>query len=452
MATDNVREIILDILLDISKNGVYSHIAIRGALEKYQYLSKRDRAFITKVVEGTVERRIEIDYIINQFSSVPVSRMKAVIQEILRSAVYQIRFMGGIPDSAAVNEAVVLAQRRGFYNLKGFVNGVLRTIVRDGDKVNYPDEEKEPVRALSVKYSMPEWLVANWEKEFGSYVTNLMLESFLKERPTTVRFKTGGGISRQQILDSLKSQGVEVKRAPYLPYAYNISGYNYLSAVQAFREGWIFTQDVSSMLVGEIADPHQGDYVIDMCAAPGGKSLHVADKMNGYGMVDARDLSEDKVSMIRENVKRADLINIRPNVKDALVRDPLSEGKADIVLVDAPCSGLGVISRKSDIKYRISAQKIEELVRLQRQILENAASYVRKGGVLIYSTCTIGKRENHDNRQWFLDNFPFDAESLDPYLPEELRSLTTAEGYLQIIPGIYEADGFFIARFRKRGI
>ena len=272
---ENLREIVLGILTEIGENGTYSHTAIRAALDRYQYFSKRDRAFITKVCEGTVERMIEIDYIIDCYSTVPVEKMKPVIREILRSAVYQIRFMGGIPDSAAVNEAVRLTQKHGFYNLKGFVNGVLRSIIRNEDSIPYPDREKEPIRYLSVKYSMPEWLVSSWLDEFGSFVTGKMLESCLVERPTTVRLKTDN-ITKKVILDSLREQNVTVKRAPYLPYAYNISDYNYLPGLKAFQNGWIFPQDVSSMLVAEAAAPKRGDYVIDVCAAPGGKSLHIA--------------------------------------------------------------------------------------------------------------------------------------------------------------------------------
>lgn len=449
--TDNTREIILDVLLEISHNGVLSHVAIHGALEKVQYFSKRDRAFITKVCEGTIERMIEIDYIIDCFSSVPTRKMKPVIQEILRSAVYQIRFMGGIPDSAAVNEAVKLTQKRGFYNLKGFVNGVLRSISRHLDEIPYPDRDKEPLRYLSIRYSMPQWLVEEWTKEFGPIVTELMLKSYLKERPTTVRFKTHG-VARQEILNSLKEQGVTYARAPYLPYAYYLSDYNYLPALTAFQKGWIFPQDVSSMLVSEAAAPKEGDYIIDMCAAPGGKTLHLADKMGDFGMVDARDVSEEKVDLIRQNIKRADLINVKASVMDALVHDSESEQKADIVIADLPCSGLGVIGRKADIKYRVTPDSIESLVELQREILRNAVSYVKPGGILLYSTCTVGHSENQDNVKWIKEHFPFDMESLDPYLPQELHRLTTDQGYLQLVPGVHETDGFFLARLKRREV
>ena len=256
MANNNLREIILDILLAIFRDGVYSHTAIHSALDKVQYFSKRDRAFITKVCEGTVERLIELDYIIDKYSTVPVSRMKPVIQNILRSATYQIRYMDSVPDASAVNEAVRLAQARGFYNLKGFVNGVLRSIARGSESMELPDREVDPIRYLSVCYSMPEWLVERWIREFGEFVTVRMLGSFMEERPTTVRLKTTR-ISKSTILGSLRGQGVTVKRAPYLPYAYNISNYNYLPALNAFMKGWIYPQDVSSMLVAEAADPKQ---------------------------------------------------------------------------------------------------------------------------------------------------------------------------------------------------
>ncbi len=449
--TENTREIILQVLTEISENGIYSHMAIRGALDRYQFLPKRDRAFITRVCEGTVERMIELDYIIDCYSTVTASRMKAVIRDILRSAVYQIRFMDGVPDSAAVNEAVKLTQKKGFYNLKGFVNGVLRNVIRGGDDIPYPDEAQEPARALSVRYSMPEWIVTGWIEEFGLFVTKKMLESSLSERPTVVRFKTDR-ISKNTIIRSLESQGVTVKRAPYLPYAFILSDYNYLPALNAFKNGWIFPQDVSSMLVGEAAAPMRGDYVIDVCAAPGGKSLHIADKMGGFGMVEARDLTEDKVALIRENVHRADLINVRPVVMDALTYDMSSEGKADIVICDVPCSGLGVIGRKSDIKYRVTPERMNSLQELQRQILKNAAQYVMPGGHLIYSTCTVGHSENLDNLRWFLGNFPYETESLDPLIPAALRRLTTAEGYLQLLPGIHDTDGFFIARLKRKRV
>lgn len=445
----NTRELILEILLEIEQEGQHSHIAIRNALSKYQFLPKQERAFITRVCEGTLEYRILIDYIIDSFSKITVDKMKPAIREILRSAVYQLKFMDSVPDSAVCNEAVKLAQRKGFYNLKPFVNGVLRTAARQMGELAYPSRETDLIRHLSVKYSMPENLVIRWLKEYGEETTECMLKDFLTEKPLTVRCRTYR-TSQEEIIQSLTDQGVEVKPAPYLPYACTISGFNHILSLDAFIQGKIQVQDVSSMFVAEAADPKKGDYVIDLCAAPGGKSLHIGDKMEGYGTVDARDISQTKVDLIEENIRRTGSINVQTKVQDATVFDLDSEFKADIVIADVPCSGYGVIGKKPEIKYRMTPQKQEELVILQRTILNRAAEYVKPRGTLIFSTCTIAKEENEENMLWFLNNYPFRLESLDPYLPEELHSETTALGYLQFLPGIHKTDGFFIAKFRRK--
>lgn len=444
----NSRKMILEILLEIEE-GEHSHVAIRNALSKYQFLPKQDRAFITRVCEGTLEYRIQIDYIINSFSKVTVDKMKPAIREILRSAVYQLKYMDSVPDSAVCNEAVKLAQRKGFYNLKPFVNGVLRTIAREMDKVSFPKKEEDLLKYLSVKYSMPENLVTRWLDAYGEEITEKILADFLTERPLTIRCRTYLN-SKEEIVKSLENQGVEVTPAPYLPYAYGISGFNHILALDAFIKGQIVVQDVSSMLVAEVANPKKGDYVIDVCAAPGGKSLHMGDKMEGYGTVDARDVSQYKVNLIEENIQRTNSINVQAKVQDATVFDQESELLADIVIADVPCSGYGVIGKKPEIKYRVTPQKQEEIVILQRTILDRAANYVKPRGELIFSTCTIAKEENEENMMWFLQNYPFKLESLDPYLPEELHSETTALGYLQLLPGVHKTDGFFIAKFRRK--
>ncbi|MBS6196605.1 MAG: 16S rRNA (cytosine(967)-C(5))-methyltransferase RsmB [Clostridiales bacterium] len=445
----DTRGIALEILLEITQKKEYSHIAIRNALDKVQYLPKQDRAFINRIVEGTLEYMLRIDYILDMHSSVKVKKMKPVIRNILRSSAYQILFMDGVPDSAACNEAVKLAQKKGFYSLKGFVNGVLRTVSREKENISYPDRNTSPAEYFSVYYSMPLWLVERWLEEFGGEVTEKMLQEFLADRPTTIRLQLYR-MDPEYTVESLKNQGATVKEAPYLPYARYLSDYSHLAGLKSFVMGRFVVQDVSSMLVAEAAAPKKGDYVIDLCAAPGGKSLHVADKMEGFGHVDARDLTEYKVELIRENIRRTEAVNIEAVQKDATIPDKSSVNKADIVLADVPCSGLGVIGKKTDIKYRTDQEKIKDLVILQRQILHNAASYVKPGGTLIYSTCTITKEENLENVNWFLENYPFEMESLDPYLCEELHSETTGKGYLQLLPGIHKTDGFFIARLVKR--
>lgn len=444
----NLREIILAALMEIIEEEKYSHVVLREVLEKYQYLEKRERAFITRVTEGTLENMIQIDYIIERFSTVSVADMKLVIRTILRMSVYQLKFMDSVPDSAVCNEGVKLAQRKGFYSLKGFVNGVLRSVARNMDKVAYPQAQEQPLAYLSVMYSMPEWILQQWLEVYDFETVEKICKATHRERLTSIRCNLDKA-SKEEIIDSLKKQEITVREVPYLDYALEIGNYNYMKAVEAFKKGWFQVQDVSSMLVAEIAAPQWGDYCIDVCAAPGGKSLHLADMLRGSGYVEARDLTDYKVGLMQENIERIGNINMSARIMDATVFDPESVEKADVLLADVPCSGLGVMGKKADIKYKMTPAKQGEIVKLQRKILDTVQSYVKKGGVLVYSTCTIAPAENQYNIKWFLENYPFRLESIDPYICGELQGKTTQAGYIQLLPGINESDGFFIARLKR---
>lgn len=435
------REIALDILLEILERGGYSHIILRQALNKYQYLDKSERAFISRIAEGTVEYLLQIDYIIDSFSNTKVSKMKPVIRTILRMSVYQLIYMDRVPDSAVCNEAVKLAVKRKFTGLKGFVNGVLRNISRNKEGLNWPDD--------SVRYSMPAWIVSMWEESYGRETAVTMMESFLKNKKTTVRCNLAKA-SKEDIIQSLKNQGAEVSESGISEAVLCIEKYDYMEGLEAFQKGYIQVQDLSSSFVGEIADPKKGDYVIDVCGAPGGKSIHIADKLDGTGIVEVRDLSLLKINMVEENIRRCGFLNIRTKVQDALVTDPDSVEKADIVIADLPCSGLGIIGRKPDIKYRMTPETLESLAALQRNILTVAQAYVKPGGRLIFSTCTINRKENEENARWFLEQFPFDCISLKGKLGEKLDSAAANRDFIQLLPGIHPCDGFFIAAFQKR--
>jgi len=293
---------------------------------------------------------------------------------------------------------------------------------------------------------MPMWIVEKWCREYGYDITKKMLVALLQKRPTTIRCNLSR-VSAEELKERLEKEGVTVTQSPYLNYAFAIEHYDYLGALETFQQGLFQVQDVSSMLIGEIArTKNTGIKVIDVCAAPGGKALHLADRLAGTGTVEARDLTEAKVTLIRSNIDRCGMHNIVAVQKDALVFDEASVEQADILIVDVPCSGLGVLSRKSDIKYRMSAAQQEELVKLQRAILETVCSYVKIGGVLIYSTCTINQEENADNLNWFVNNYPYRPDSIEQYLPKELRTADTPNGFLQLLPGIHDTDGFFMAR------
>lgn len=443
----NTREIALKVLCDINQNGNFSHTVMNKTLNQYQNLSKQDRAFITRICEGTLERMITLDYVINLYSKIKVNKMKPYIRNLLRMSLYQLHYMSQVPDSAVCNEAVKLVKSKGFANLSGFVNGVLRTIIREKDAITYPKEE-DRVNYLSVTYSMPVWILENWLREYDYSTVKRMLETFLEDKETTIRCNTSK-IAIEELKVLLEQEALKVSPGRYHKEALRISDYNYLTSLQSFQAGYYTVQDESSMLVGTVAGVNTGDYVIDVCSAPGGKALHIADKLKGTGVVDARDLTLYKVGLINENIERTGYTNIKASVSDALLLDTDSIHKADVVVADLPCSGLGVIGKKPDIKYNMTREKQQDLVKLQREILKVVHSYVKSGGVLLYSTCTIHKEENIGNVMWLVKEFGYTLESLDDYLPDVLKSETTKKGYIQLIPGLHETDGFFVARLRK---
>ena len=452
----NEREIVLAVLMEVTDRGAYSHQILRDVLARYQYLEKRERAFITRVTEGTLEHLIEIDYILDQFSKVKVKKMKPVIRGILRSSVYQLKYMDSVPDRAVCSEAVKLAARKGFAGLKGYVNGVLRTVARELPDLAYPADRK---KEMSVRYSCPEWILELWEQEYGEKKTEIMLRSMQEEHPLTIRC-CQSRVSVEELRRRLQEEGVKSELHPYLPYALCISGFDYLEGLETFREGLFAVQDVSSMLAGELADPPAGAYVLDVCAAPGGKALHVAEKLvlaagnsenpENTGLVEAGDLTEYKTDLIEENRERLSCSNVEVQAADALETDESMIGKADIVIADLPCSGLGIIGKKHDIKYNMTAEQMKELSKLQRRILEVVVNYLKDDGILMYSTCTISREENIGNVQWMQEHLQLEPVAFDSLMPEKLSVETAKDGYIQLLPGIHPCDGFFIAKMRKK--
>ena len=416
----NTRELALDMLLAIDRDGQYSHLVLRDVLDKYQYLSKQERAFLTRLTEGTVERMLTLDYVIDQFSKTKVKKMKPLIRELMRLSVYQIMYMDGVPDAAVCNEAVKLARKRGFSGLSGFVNGVLRSVARGWKDVTFQNE--------SVRYSVPEWIIDGWNADYGRNVTEKMLEAFMQPAKITVRTNTQK-CTPEELKDRLSQEGVTVEAIEGISYAFALSGFDYLAGLGSFQDGWFYVQDISSMTVAHAADPKKGDYIIDVCAAPGGKSSHLAELLDGSGMVEARDLTEYKVGLIEENILRHDLHNMKAVQQDATLFDETSVEKADILICDLPCSGLGVIGRKSDIRYKMTAEKAHDLAVLQQEMLDTVWKYVKRGGKLIYSTCTIHKEENEDNVAAFLQKHP-------QFTLVEQRQIFPMEG----------SDGFFVAK------
>ena len=437
----------LDMLLEILEGEAFSHTVIAKTLKKHQGLEQQERAFMFRLCTGTVKVYMTIDYVINCFASLPVNKMKPVIRNVLRLSVYQLLYMDQVPVSAVCNEAVKLAKKRGFKNLSGFVNGLLRNIVRKQDQISYPDQQSNSLDYLSICYSVPRWLVSQLLEQYNFDTVETMLRASLREKEITIRCNRSK-VSPASLIEGLEGEGVTVNQSVYLDYAFKIKDFDYLEKLEAFQKGLFSVQDISSMLVGEVAGYKENDYVIDVCAAPGGKTLHAAERA---GMVSARDLTEYKVQLINQNKQRLDMGNIQVKVWDATILDTSAVQQADVVIADLPCSGLGVLGKKMDIKYNLKSNQLEELVQLQRKILGIVQNYVKPGGILIYSTCTVNQKENIDNRNWFLEQFHFTPEKINSFLPESLQRETTKEGYLQLIQGVDDTDGFFLCKMRKQG-
>lgn len=445
----NTRELVTEMLMEIYAGREYSHILLRNVLDKYDYLNENDKAFMKRLTEGTLERGIQIDYVLNSFSKVQVNKMKPFIRSLMRMSVYQILFMDKVPDSAACNEAVKLAQKRKFGTLKGFVNGVLRAVARQKDTISYPDRDKEPLLYLSVQYSMPALVIKLVVDDYGMEQAEQILLGMQADRSVCIRMnETLAPELIEEAVAEWNSKGVIVTRHTWLPYAYLLTNTEKLSRMTGFMNGLYTVQDISSMLVCEIADIRENDRVIDVCAAPGGKTLHAACKLHETGMVDARDVSSYKTDLIMENVNRLHADNVSVKVFDATIKDNDAIESADVMLLDIPCSGLGVIGKKPEIRYRLNEDGLKELETLQKQIIDTVWEYVKPGGTLIYSTCTIRRAENEQMVSYLLSKYPFTLQSIDTYLPEELRSEETKEGKLLLFP-TQRNDGFFMARLTR---
>lgn len=449
MKLDLPRETALKILYAIDKSGAYSNIALNKKLDNIK-LSNLDKAFITELVYGTLKWKLSIDYIIEKFSSVRIKKLSPWILNILRLGVYQLIYMSKIPESAACNESVNLARRYGHSASSRYVNAVLRNIARSKEQIEYPDKNKDFSFYLSIRYSHPEWMVKNWLNRFGECFTEELLKSNNETPPLSIRVNTLK-TSREELQAQLEKEGIETQRAKYIENALIINNPSSITKMEAFSKGLFQVQDESSMMVAKILDPKPGQLVIDVCSAPGGKATHIAELMQNKGQVLARDVHEHKIGLIEEAALRLGIDIINAEVFDAQQEDARLMGKADGVLVDAPCTGLGIIRRKPDIKWTRTQKDLDEIVKLQEKILNISSRYVKPGGVLVYSTCTIEPKENEELVNNFLkDNRNFELEDISGVLPKGLEKDTEKEGYIQLYPNVDDVDGFFISKLRRR--
>lgn len=429
----NTRNIALNMLIDTTEKGDFSHITVNKAFSETKP-DKQARAFVGRLYSGTLEQLIFLDYVINQYSSVNTQKMKPFIRNVLRLSVYQLLFMEAVPAHAAISEALILCENRGYKSLKPFVNGVLRAIQRGGVPENIPD---------NVKKSAPKWLFELVIKDYGKEDAERFFDAVNSPKEYVWARLNLKSESKGNIIELLKADGCEICEDEKIDEAVQLKNFSPLSGLKAFQKGLIFIQDYSSMNIADMAEKAlknkkalkykkgKAFLVLDVCAAPGGKSLHMSEKFPD-SFVYARDISRKKTDIIDENIKRMKSDNVKSQIWDALKTDEAMIGKADIVIADLPCSGLGVIGQKPDIKLRVKQKDLEELEKLQKNILDVVSGYVHEGGILIYSTCTVNKKENEENVKWLLENKPFELI--------EVRSF---------LPGRNDCDGFFAALLKR---
>ncbi len=446
MSKTNERELALYALTDIFNLQAYNNIVLRKLLNEHSEMTAVQKAFVTELVNGTLRNVITIDYVIDSFSKTKTKKMKPFILNNLRVGVYQLLYTDKIPESAACNEAVKLAKKHGFSSLSGFVNGVLRNIARNKDNITFPDKNKDKVKYLSVKYSYCEDIIKYWLETLPfEKVENLCISG--SSVPSVSIAVNTIKTTVEKLKTDLEADGMEVSYGKLNKNSLTIKKTSDLTHSKAYIDGLFHVMDESSALAVNVLDPTENSSVLDVCAAPGGKSLACAYKMNGKGSITSRDLYPHKLELISATAERLGIDILKPEQADALENS--DEEKYDYVIVDAPCSGLGLVRKKPDIKYNKTKDDITALAKIQRDILTASQKSVKKGGFLLYSTCTVSAEENEKNAKWFAESFDFELIDISTYLPEKYKDEGKG-GIVQILTGTDGADGFFISKFRRK--
>lgn len=438
----DAREIGFKVLCDIEKNNNYSNISINKHFKNLE-ISDMDRGLATELIYGVVENKYYLDYIINKLSKIKVKKMSTYVKIFLRMGTYQILFLDSISDYAAVNETVKLSKK---YDKKssGFINAILRNEIRNKDTIMDITEE-DSVKYLSIKYSYNSWIIKNWIDNFGQEFTEDLLEANNEKPSIYIRTNTLK-VSREELLEKLNQEGITCLKVPMVEEAIKVEKLKNIENNELFKAGLFTIQDISSMIVGKVINPKEDSLILDVCSAPGGKSTHLATLMNNTGQVVARDIFEHKLKLIKSTVNRLGLKNVHVEGFDASEIDENSINKFDYVLADVPCSGLGIIRRKPEIKYK-KEEELEDITSIQKKILENASKYVKIGGTLVYSTCTVQDMENINIITSFIEkNNNFELTPIDTV---NVDLDNQDKGYLKIYPNIHGIDGFFIAKLKR---
>lgn len=441
----SARFLAIEILESVFYEGEFSNKRIQRSLDDSN-LSDADRRLCRNIIYGVIERSITLDFWVKSLSSVKMNKIERKTLLILKTALYQIAFMDRIPDSAAVNEAVKLAKKLNFRSAS-FVNALLRAFIRLEGNYPKPNEKADKLEFLSVEYSHPTWLVERWLNQFGETMTRELMAADNEVPKLSLRCNTLK-IDRETLMASLASEGYLAHGHELIDEAIVIDkmGEKPLHHLEAYEKGHFFVQDLSAMLVALISGVDSGETVLDMCAAPGGKSTHMAQLMGDHGTIISRDVNQKKIDLIRENILRLEMASIRSEIGDGLIFNENDIAKYDKLILDAPCSGLGIIRRKPEIRYNRKPEDIEALSEIQINLLENASKYVKVGGALIYSTCTIDELENSHVIEKFLSGHP---EYEWAQMPEKFKALTTKGKEIKLYQNTQGFDGFYIAKLYR---
>lgn len=434
----SARQTAYEILLKIEKEGAYSNLAIDSALASSS-LDQKDRGLVSALIYGTLERKLTIDSQLELYLTKPLEKLKKNVHTLLRLGAYQILFLDRIPNSAAVNETVRLANDNNMGYASGMINAVLRKTADNG--LILPDESSDRIKHLSVKYSCPTSLISMWNKAYGEENTLELLKASLESSPVTVRVNTLK-ITADELITELEKENTHAQKIPNIENSLYITDFGRnIEQLISFKKGYFHVQDIASVYCVKALDPKDGDRIIDICSAPGGKSFTIAEEMHGNGDVLACDIYPSRTELIDDGAARLGIDCITTCVADGGRFYPNIK-KADRVLCDVPCSGLGVIRHKPEIKYK-PLDEFKELPQIQYGILSNAAEYVKKDGRLVYSTCTLNKKENDKVCDKFL------LEHTDFKCIQPLETETFGERYYTLMPHKNNCDGFFIAVFEK---
>lgn len=440
----NPRYLTFKALYKVESESAYSNLILDSFLKNSDF-EERDAAFASLLFYGVLEKKLSLDYIISKFSSIRLKKIETKTLIILRMGVFQMIFMDKVPDSAAVNESVKICKKEKLYQSSGFVNGVLRSIARAEERFPLPDRSNVE-KYLSVKYSCPENIVSLWINDYSEECAENILKSLSGRPPVFAKVNTLK-IGRNELIEKLKNEGVSAKSVDCLDTALEIKFSGSVSELDAFKNGYLHIQDLSSQICCELLSPKAGDVISDICSAPGGKAFNIAERMSGDGRVHCYDIHEHKLKLIKSSANRLGIDNIDVKMRDALGDVPVE--MSDRILCDVPCSGLGILRRKPEIRYKTDTG-MDSLPDIQYKILENSAKYLKTGGVLVYSTCTLHRAENGDIISRFLSEHS-DFEPYELSLPSGIeRTIDEPSSMLTLFPQTNNTDGFFISAVKKR--